>query len=131
VKNLYLEKARTWSRKLQEAALTWRLEQAVPKGRILELYLNAVEMGPGTYGVRQAARRYFGKEPSALSPLEAAHLASVTPNPKVYWARFHRGPAGDDWMEKLYDLLGMMHRSHRLSDEDFAAAMAAKLHFMD
>jgi len=131
VKNLYLEKARTWSRKLQEAALAWRLEQAVPKGRILELYLNAIEMGPGTYGVRQAARRYFGKEPSALSPLEAAHLASVTPNPKVYWARFHRGPAGDDWMEKLYDLLGMMHRSHRLSDEDFAAAMAAKLHFMD
>jgi hypothetical protein len=131
VKNLYLERARTWSRKLQEAALTWRLEQAVPKGRILELYLNAIEMGPGTYGVRQAARRYFGKEPSQLTPLEAAHLASVTPNPKAYWARFHRGPAGDDWMEKLYDLLGMMHRSHRLSDEDFAAAMAAKLHFMD
>src|SRR5262249_19874274 len=67
---------------------------------------------------------------SQLTPVEAAHLASVTPNPKGYWARFHRGPAGDDWMEKLYDLLGMMHRSHRLSDEDFAAAMAANLPFI-
>jgi hypothetical protein len=131
VKNLFLEKARTVSRKLQEAALTWRLEQAVPKRRILELYLNAIELGPGTFGVRQAARRYFGKEPSALTPLEAAHLASVAPSPKGYWARFHRGPVGDDWMEKLYDLVGMMHRSHRLSDVDFAAAVAQKLRFLD
>ncbi|HJZ84403.1 MAG TPA: biosynthetic peptidoglycan transglycosylase [Polyangia bacterium] len=130
VKNLYLEKARTWSRKLQEAALTWRLEQALGKRRILELYLNAIELGPGTYGVRQASRRYFGKEPGLLTPLEAAHLASVAPNPKAYWAQFHRGPVGDDWMEKLYDLLGMMHRSHRLSDGDFAASVGQRLHFL-
>src|SRR5262249_54821563 len=89
VKNLYLDQTRTFARKLQEAALTWRLDQVVPKRRILELYLNAIELGPGTFGVRQAARRYFGKEPQALSPLEAAHLASVAPNPRGYFAKFH------------------------------------------
>jgi hypothetical protein len=126
-KNLFLERARTLSRKLQEAALTWRIEQTTNKRRILELYLNAIEFGPGTYGVRQASLRYFGKEPNQLTPLEAAHLASVAPNPKGYWTRFHSGPADDDWMEKLYDLLGMMRRSHRLSDGDFAQAVSQKL----
>jgi hypothetical protein len=127
VKNLYLEQARTLSRKLQETALTWRLEQVVSKRRILELYLNAIELGPGTYGVRQAARRYFGKEPGALTPLEAAHLASVAPSPRRLFAHFRDAGVDDDWMEKLYDLLGMMHRSHRLSDNDFAQAITQRL----
>jgi membrane peptidoglycan carboxypeptidase len=99
----------------------------VAKRRILELYLNAIELGPGTFGVRQAARRYFGKEPVALTPLEAAHLASVAPNPRGYFVKFQRGAVGDDWMERLYDLLGMMRRSRRLSEQDFAAAVTQRL----
>lgn len=82
VKNLFLSGERTAARKLEEAVLTWRLEQLVPKRRILELYLNLVELGPGIYGVAEASERYFGKEPDQLSLDEAAQLAALLPAPR-------------------------------------------------
>jgi hypothetical protein len=83
VKNVFLDQDRSLSRKFQEAVLTWRLEQVVPKDRILELYLNLVEMGPGIYGVPEAARAHFGKEIYQLTSVESARLAAITPNPKL------------------------------------------------
>jgi hypothetical protein len=82
VKNLYLSGERTAARKLEEAVLTWRLEQLVPKRRILEYYLNLVEFGPGVYGIADAAERYFGKEPEELVANEAAQLAALLPAPR-------------------------------------------------
>jgi penicillin-binding protein 1A len=82
VKNLFLSGERTAARKLEEAVLTWRMEQLVPKRRILELYLNLVEFGPGIHGVGEAAERYFGKEPEELSVDEAAQLAALLPAPR-------------------------------------------------
>jgi len=82
VKNLYLSGERTAARKLEEAVLTWRLEQRVPKRRILEYYLNLVEFGPGVYGIADAAERYFGKEPEELTGDEAAQLAALLPAPR-------------------------------------------------
>jgi hypothetical protein len=82
VKNLYLGDERTAARKLEEAVLTWRLEQLVPKRRILEYYLNVVEFGPGVFGIGNAAERYFGKEPEGLTADEAAQLAALLPAPR-------------------------------------------------
>jgi monofunctional biosynthetic peptidoglycan transglycosylase len=83
-KNLYLSPRRSPWRKLREWAIARRLEAALSKRRILELYLNIVELGPRTFGVEAASRRYFGKPASGLSDLEAATLAAVIPSPRLY-----------------------------------------------
>ncbi|MCA1580142.1 MAG: monofunctional biosynthetic peptidoglycan transglycosylase [Acidobacteria bacterium] len=83
-KNLYLSPARTPWRKLREWAIVGRLERALSKARILELYMNVIEFGPRTYGVEAAARRYFHKPASALTAREAATLAAMIPSPRLY-----------------------------------------------
>lgn len=85
-KNLFLWPARSIVRKAAEAYFTVLLELFWPKRRILEAYLNVAEFGPGIYGAEAAARRFFGKPASALSATEAARLAAVLPNPRVYSA---------------------------------------------
>jgi hypothetical protein len=81
-KNLWLGGERTVGRKLEEAVLAWRLEQVLDKRRILELYLNLVELGPGVFGVQDASDKYFGKIPDELSSDEAAQLAALLPAPR-------------------------------------------------
>ncbi len=83
-KNLFLSPSKNPIRKLKEAILTWRLERALPKKRIMELYLNVVEWGQGIFGIEMAARTYYGKTASALGPEESARLAAVLPNPRKY-----------------------------------------------
>ena len=81
VKNLYLTPAKNPVRKLKEAIITWRIEQAISKRRILELYLNVVEWGNGIFGAEMASQRYFGKPAALLTAEEAAKLAVILPNP--------------------------------------------------
>jgi len=83
-KNLFLPPARTWLRKGVEAYLTVLLEVLWPKRRIMEVYLNIVELGQGNFGVEAAARNYFGKSAAGLSRSEAARLAAILPNPRGY-----------------------------------------------
>jgi monofunctional biosynthetic peptidoglycan transglycosylase len=83
-KNLWLSPSRNPLRKLQETILTWRLERTLPKRRILELYLNVVELGPGVYGVEAASRRYFAKPASQITDDEAAELAASLPSPTTW-----------------------------------------------
>src|SRR5258706_11119506 len=83
-KNLWLSASRDPLRKAREAILTWQLERTLGKRRILELYLNVVEFGPGVWGVESASRRYFGKPAADLSDDEAALLAASLPSP-VAW----------------------------------------------
>jgi monofunctional biosynthetic peptidoglycan transglycosylase len=84
-KNLYLSPSKNPVRKLREAIITWRMEKALSKKRILELYLNVAEWGDkGVFGIGAAARHYYGKPASALGPEEAARLAAVLPNPRKY-----------------------------------------------
>ena len=82
-KNLYLSPSRNPVRKLRELIIARRLEAALPKARILELYLNVIEWGDGVYGVEAAARTYFGTSASALGPRESALLAAAIINPRV------------------------------------------------
>lgn len=80
-KNLYLSASRNPLRKVKEAVITWRLEAALGKPRIMELYLNIVELGPGVWGVEAASQRYFKRSARAISREQAAALAGSLPFP--------------------------------------------------
>lgn len=80
-KNLYLWPGRNFARKGIEAWFAILLEALLPKRRILEIYLNIAELGPGLYGFPAASRAYFGKAAAELTDAEAALLAAVLPNP--------------------------------------------------
>jgi monofunctional glycosyltransferase len=84
-KNLWLSPSRNPWRKLKEALLTRSLEKHLTKRRILEVYLNVVEFGPGVYGVEAAARRYFDKPAAGLTEHEAAMLAASLPRPSTWY----------------------------------------------
>jgi monofunctional biosynthetic peptidoglycan transglycosylase len=83
-KNLWLSPSRNPLRKAKEAILTWQLERALSKRRILELYLNVAEFAPGVYGAEAASRRFFGKPAADLSDEEAAALAAGLPRPSIW-----------------------------------------------
>ena len=82
-KNVFLSREKSLWRKLREFLLARRLERELTKGRILELYLNVVELGPRVYGVGHGARHFFGKAPGELTPAESAILAAILPGPRV------------------------------------------------
>jgi len=83
-KNLYLSPSKSPIRKLREFLIARKLEAALSKRRILEIYLNVIEWGDGIYGADAAARRYFGKSAGALNPEEAALMAGAIINPRVH-----------------------------------------------
>jgi len=81
VKNLYLSPSRNPLRKVKEIVTALRVELVLPKDRILELYLNLVELGPGVWGVPAASQHYYGVAPGGLSETQAAALAATLPSP--------------------------------------------------
>lgn len=83
-KNVFLWQGRSWFRKALETYFTFMIEWIWGKKRILEVYLNVIEMGKGVYGIEAAAQYYFKKPASKLSGTEAAMIAAVLPNPKRY-----------------------------------------------
>jgi monofunctional biosynthetic peptidoglycan transglycosylase len=85
-KNLFLWPGRSYVRKALEIPLTLYVELVLPKHRIMELYLNIVEFGPGIYGAEAAARAHFNTSAEKLSLQQAAQLAAVLPNPRRWSA---------------------------------------------
>ena len=85
-KNVFLWPSRTWFRKGMEAYFTFLIEMLWSKERILEVYLNSIEMGKGVYGAQAASQYWFKKDASNLGPYEAAAIAAVLPNPREYRA---------------------------------------------
>lgn len=86
-KNVFLWSERSWLRKGLESALTVLIELCWGKQRILEVYLNSVEFGPGIFGAQAAARYYFGIDAKRLNKQQAALLAAVLPNPHRFSAK--------------------------------------------
>ncbi|WBU56327.1 monofunctional biosynthetic peptidoglycan transglycosylase [Paracoccus sediminicola] len=82
VKNVYLWQGRSWTRKVIEAVMTPMVEAVWTKRRILEVYLNVAEFGPGIFGIHAAASHHFGTTPDRLTAVQAARLAAVLPAPK-------------------------------------------------
>jgi membrane peptidoglycan carboxypeptidase len=130
VKNLFLTRQKTLSRKIREALITLQVEATLPKWRILEIYLNTIEWGPEIYGIGEAAQRYFGVPASRLSPKEAAFLATIIPSPKrFYHLYFERGALTPRWEERVDRLLGKLHEVGVLDDATFAQATSEQLVF--
>ena len=83
-KNLFLWPEKSFLRKGEEALITLMIEATWSKRRILEVYMNEIEWGTGSFGADAAARHYFGISASELSPAQAAMLASMVPSPQYY-----------------------------------------------
>jgi len=83
-KNLFLWPDQTLFRKLLEAPMTYMIEAILGKRRILEIYLNVVEMGPGIYGAEAAAHAYYRRPASALTPWQAGTIAAILPAPRKW-----------------------------------------------
>ena len=105
-KNLWLSPSRNPVRKAKEAILTWQLERALSKRRILELYLNVAEFGPGLYGAEAASRRYFGKSAAELTDDDAAELAASLPRPSTW----HPGVSTRAYRRNVDDIRRRMER---------------------
>lgn len=130
-KNLFLDHSRLMSRKLQETLLVVLMEQAaaIPKDRIIEIYLNIVEFGPGIYGVHDAAEYYFGKEPMELTPMESVWLASILPAPKRFHHYYDVGEISDAWLQRMNNILEIMLLRNRIDEETYSTAINTKPSF--
>ncbi|MCP4446891.1 MAG: hypothetical protein GY811_16305 [Myxococcales bacterium] len=129
VKNLFLNRRRSLARKLQEAILTWRLEANLSKKRILEIYLNIIELGDrDTYGIAEASERWFGIEPRELSILQTAFLAALTPEPTSMSARV-REAGGLDAVSagRVATILRVMRRAKVISSSEYRKAKSQRL----
>lgn len=112
-KNLWLSASRNPLRKLKEAILTQQLEANLSKRRILEIYLNVVELGPGIFGVEAAAQHWFGTTAARLNEKEAIALAAMLPSPRKW-----RPDASSEPYQKHRDAIRhRMGRSMRLRDK--------------
>jgi monofunctional glycosyltransferase len=98
-KNLYLSGERSPLRKLEELIVARRLERFLEKDRILEIYLNVAEWGPGIFGAEAAARHYFDRSAADLTPQQAAALAATLPHPLSSNPR--RNPGRMAWRQRL------------------------------
>ena len=86
-RNLFLNRRKTLSRKLEEIVVAWLLEQYFDKDELMTLYLNVVEFGPDIFGVKEAAAHYFNVHPRALSPAQTAGLIKLLPGPRLYYSQ--------------------------------------------
>jgi membrane peptidoglycan carboxypeptidase len=128
-KNLFLSREKTLARKVREAALTIALEATVPKQRLLEIYLNVAEWGPGLWGIGPAARHWFGKDARELTPREAVFLASVIPNPVRYHVMWERGATTEAWDQRVNEVLLKLTSQGVLTDDQLVAALDQPLVF--
>lgn len=122
IKNLFLNHNRTLGRKMQEAFLTWHMEQVLSKERIMEIYLNMLHLGPGVYGVREASRVIFDKIPSRLSLRESAFLGSILPNPDYFVRLYAQDQLPQHRLQKIRNVLFNMHRAGHIGPRTYARA---------
>ncbi|MEX2519397.1 MAG: penicillin-binding protein 1A [Paracoccaceae bacterium] len=123
IKNFLLSSEGDFERKIKEFILSSRIESALSKEQILELYLNEIFLGQNAYGVTAAARRYFGKTPEELAPEEAAYLAALPKAPSSYHPERRRDAAVG---RRNYVLEEMAQNGH-LTREEAEAAKARPL----
>ena len=120
-KNLYLSREKSISRKIEEVILAKRMEQAMTKGRIIELYLNVIELGPMVYGIGEGARYYFGKSPAALSPRECAFLAAMLPGPRMAYNPYKNL---DKVLKRSEMILRLLRGRGVLTEDEYRLALA-------
>ena len=118
VKNIFLSHDRTLARKIEELALAVRLEKNYTKDEILELYLNTIYFGHGAYGIKDAARIYFGKDVKDLNVSQCAMLAGLPQAPSVYDPITHP----EEGLRRMAVVLTLMAQQEYISSEDAVKA---------
>lgn len=124
VKNLFLSRDKVLERKFQEAVLATRVWQRISKERILELYLNCIEFGPGVWGIGPAARHYFDKEARNLTIVEAIFLAAIKPQPlSGEWIRLGKLDLEESGLAATMGaIMTTMHRHGTLDGDELKTA---------
>jgi len=122
-RNIYLSPSRNPIRKLRELLICLRLEKALTKDRILELYLNLIEWGVNVYGAEAACRLYYGKGCRSLLPEEAATLAAIIPNPRRRDPRKHLSLVE----KRKKRILWLMRRRGYLKTADYQSALSRRV----
>jgi hypothetical protein len=121
VKNVFLTREKTMARKLEEILLVYILENnyLVSKERMFEVYLNLIEWGPNVYGIGEASKFYFQKNPSELNLNEALYLASIVPSPKGFMYKFEKDGTMREYMERSFKFIAnkMVSRSLILPED--------------
>lgn len=114
VKNVFLSRNKSVSRKLEEILIVWLIEQnrLLSKERMLEVYLNIIEWGPNVYGIGEASRFYFSKSPAELDLAESIFLSSLIPSPKYFRYRFDANGALKPYLANFFKLVSgrLVHR---------------------
>jgi len=128
-KNLFLSSEYSVWRKIKEVAIAVYSVRALPKDKILEVYLNTIEYGEGLYGIANASKYYFGKEPSELTLKEGAFLAMLLPNPKLYSQSYHDNALTPRASETISRILETMQLLEYLSEEEYEHQLDASLTF--
>lgn len=129
VKNVLLYRDKTLLRKFQELFLTWHVENTLTKDRILEIYFNVIEYGPGLYGIGPASWHYFSKPPKDLNPREAAFFSTILPSPKERYKQYCQNTLTKWSVAKIDRILNLMKTRGRITEEEHAQAMATPLLF--
>lgn len=130
-RNLFLGLDRTAARKLQEAFVATRIDATVDKMRLLEVYLNIIELAPGVHGVEDAAQFYFGRSAQDLTPLQATHLAMLAPAPRTYSERFVRGEVDETWRRDLNGHVRRLARHRVIDRHRMIRALRGELELVD
>lgn len=124
VKNIFLTPEISLKRKVIEAILATRLERKLTKDEILELYLNTINFGRGAYGIKNAAKNYFGKTPSELTIGEAAILASLPKSPTKYSKL-------ENALKRQKVVLSLMYKNGAITKEEYENAKNEDIKFIE
>lgn len=127
VKNVYLSPEKTITRKVKELLWARQLDRSLSKHEILCFYVNMAEFGPGIYGIRNAARTFFGVSPSELTPRQSAYLAMLLPAPTKYYV-YYRQKKLTLWATKrVNQILRVMNRMGFIDDSAYQSALQESL----
>lgn len=120
VKNIFLSRQKTISRKVEEILIVWLIENndLVSKNRMLEVYFNIIEMGQNIYGIGEATRYYFGKKPSDLNIGEGIFLANIVPRPKIALYKFKDDGGLKDYLYPYFKFIGKIMAGRGLTPVD-------------
>ncbi len=124
IKTIFLTPDRSLKRKIVEAVLATRMERKYTKDEILELYLNTINFGRGAYGIKNAAKNYFGKLPSELTVGEAAILASIPKSPAKYSKL-------ENALERQKVVLNLMYKNGAITREEYENAKQENISFVN
>lgn len=120
VKNTFLSREKTLSRKIEEILIVWMIEnnRIMSKNRMLEVYFNIIEWGQNVYGIGEASRYYFGKAPSELTIGESIYLASIVPHPKTGLYSFMPDGTLRPGLAGYFNLIGNLMAGHGKAQRD-------------